>query len=64
MNLKYWLTPAQPRLRYALLVTVGVVLMMTLTRPIWYPGGPWMAAFAAVAAVIISHVSAKLIMRP
>jgi len=64
MNLKFWLTPAEPRLRYALLLSVGVVLMMTLTWPFWSPGGRGMAAFAAVAAVIISHVSAKLIMRP
>lgn len=64
MNLKYWLTPAEPRLRYALLLAVGVMLMMTISRPFWHPGGPWMAAFAAVAAIIIAHVSAKLIMRP
>jgi hypothetical protein len=64
MNWKFWLTPAEPRPRYALLLTVGVVMMMTITWPIWNPGGPAMAAFVAVMAVIIAHVSAKMIMRP
>lgn len=63
MNWKFWLTPGEPRIRYTLLLTVGVVLMMTITWPIWNPGGPGMAAFAAVAAVILAHVSAKMIMR-
>ena len=63
MNMKFWLTAGEPRTRYALLVAIGVVLMMSLTYPIWQPGGPGMAAFAAVTATVISHVSAKLIMR-
>lgn len=63
MNLKFWLTAAEPRPRYALLVAFGVVMMMTLSYPVWHPGGPGLAAFAAVAASAISHVSAKLIMR-
>ncbi|BDW85365.1 hypothetical protein [Roseicyclus marinus] len=63
MNMKFWLTAGEPRPRYALLVAIGVVIMMSLTYPIWQPGGPGMAAFAAVTATIISHVSAKLIMR-
>jgi len=46
-----------------LLVSIGVVLMMSLTYPIWYPGGRGMAAFAAIAATILSHFSAKMIMR-
>ena len=63
MNWKFWLTAGEPRARYALLVSIGVVLMMALTYPVWHPGGPGMAAFSAVTATIISHVSAKLIMR-
>lgn len=63
MNLKFWLTAGEPRARYALLVALGVVMMMTLTYPVWQPGGPGLAAFAAVTATVISHVSAKLIMR-
>jgi hypothetical protein len=63
MNWKYWLTAGEPRLRYGLLVTVGVVVMMGLSYGIWAPGGPGMAAFAAVCAVILSHISAKMIMR-
>jgi hypothetical protein len=63
MNMKFWLTAGEPRPRYALLVAIGVVIMMSLTYPIWQPGGPGLAAFAAVTATIISHVSAKLIMR-
>jgi len=63
MNWKWLLTPAEPRPRYALLVALGVMLMMTVSQPVWGPGGPGMAAFAAIAAVIISHLSAKLIMR-
>jgi hypothetical protein len=63
MNLKFWLTAAEPRSRYALLVALGVVIMMSLTYPIWHPGGAGLAAFAAVAATVISHVSAKLIMK-
>ena len=63
MNWKFWLTAGEPRPRYVLLVALGVVLMMSITYPVWYPGGPGMAAFAAIAAVIISHVSAKTIMR-
>lgn len=63
MNWKFWLTAGEPRPRYVLLVALGVVLMMSITYSIWYPGGPGMAAFAAIAAVVISHVSAKMIMR-
>ena len=63
MNMKFWLTAGLPRGRYALLVALGVVMMMTLTYPVWQPGGPGLAAFAAVTATVISHVSAKLIMR-
>lgn len=63
MDWKWLLTEGEPRPRYVLLVAIGVVLMMLLTSPIWYPGGPGMAAFAAMAAAIISHVLAKLIMR-
>lgn len=64
MNWKFWLTAGEPRPRYVLLVAIGVVLMMALTYPIWEPGGRGMAAFVAVMAVVISHVSAKMIMRP
>lgn len=63
MNFKWLLTPGEPRLRYVLLLTVGVVLMMTLTYPIWHPGGRGMAVFATIAAIILSHISAKTIMR-
>ena len=63
MDWKFWLTSAEPRSRYALLVALGVVIMMALTYPIWHPGGAGMAAFAAVAATVISHVSAKMIMK-
>ena len=63
MNWKFWLSAGEPRPRYVLLVAIGVVVMMALTWPIWSPGGRGMAAFAAVAATIISHVSAKMIMR-
>lgn len=63
MNWKWLLSTAEPRMRYVLLVAVGVVVMMTVTYSIWAPGGRAMAAFAAVAAIIISHISAKLIMK-
>jgi len=63
MNWKWLLSTAEPRSRYVLLVAIGVVLMMTITYSIWAPGGRIMAAFAAVAATVISHVSAKLIMK-
>ena len=63
MNWKWLLTPGEPRGRYGLLVAVGVVLMMSLTYSVWYPGGPGMAAFAAIAAVVLSHLSAKFLMR-
>ncbi len=63
MDWKYWLTAGEPRARYVLLMVVGVVLMMAITYPFWGAGGRGMAAFAAVAAVILSHVSAKTIMR-
>lgn len=63
MDWKFWLTAAEPRMRYALLVALGVVIMMALTFPIWNPGGPVLAAFAAVTATVISHVSAKMIMK-
>ena len=63
MNTKWLLSAGEPRLRYVLLVAIGVVLMMSLTYPIWYPGGRGMAAFVAIMAVIFSHISAKLIMK-
>jgi hypothetical protein len=63
MNWKWLLSAGEPRPRYVLLVSIGVVLMMSLTYSIWYPGGRGMAAFAAVCAVILSHLSAKFIMR-
>ena len=63
MNWKYWLTAAQPRPRYAILVALGAIILMTLTYSVWHPGGPVLAAFAAISSIIIAHVSAKLIMR-
>jgi len=63
MNWKWLLSPAEPRARYVMLVAIGVVVMMMVSYPMWAPGGRIMAAFAAIAAVIISHVSAKLIMK-
>jgi hypothetical protein len=62
-NLRWWLTAAEPRQRYVLLMAVGVMVMMSITYPVWYPGGPGMAAVTAMMAVVIAHVSAKLIMR-
>lgn len=64
MNWKWLLTPGEPRLRYVLLMAVGVMLMMTITWPIWANGGRGMAAFVAICAVILGHVSAKFVMRP
>ena len=64
MDWKWLLTASEPRPRYVLLVAIGTVLMMTLTYGIWGPGGRGMAAFAAVCAVVLSHLSAKYIMRP
>ncbi len=63
-NLRWWLTAAEPRPRYVLLVAVGVVVMMTISYPFWGHGGAGMAAVTAMMAVVIAHVSAKLIMRP
>ena len=63
MDWKYWLSAAEPRPRYALLLAIGVVVLMALTYSVWFPGGPVLAAFAAVVAVIASHISAKIIMR-
>ncbi len=63
MNWKWLLTAGEPRPRYVLLVAIGVVLMMTLTYPFWAAGGRGMAAFAAVCAVVLSHLSAKFVMR-
>ena len=62
-DLRWWLTAAEPRQRYVLLMAVGVMVMMSITYPIWYPGGAGMAALTAMMAVVIAHVSAKLIMR-
>ncbi|HHX91292.1 MAG TPA: hypothetical protein GX700_16325 [Paracoccus sp.] len=63
MSWKWLLSASEPRGRYVLLVAVGVVVMMSITYPIWAPGGRGMAAIVAAAAVILSHVSAKFIMR-
>ena len=63
-NIRWWLTAAEPRSRYVLLMAVGVLVMMSITYPIWAPGGAGMAAVTAMMAVVIAHVSAKLIMRP
>ena len=63
-NMRWWLTAAEPRSRYVLLVAVGVMVMMTISYPIWGHGGAGMAAVTAMMAVVIAHVSAKLIMRP
>lgn len=63
MNWKFWLSVAEPRPRYALLVAVGVLVMMTITQPFWGPGGPGMAAIVAMLAVVVAHVSAKLLMK-
>lgn len=63
MDFKWLLTAGEPRPRYVLLVAIGVVLMMSLTYSIWHPGGRGMAAFAAVLSVILSHLSAKFLMR-
>lgn len=63
MNWKFWLTASEPRARYALLLAFGVFVLMWLTYGVWYPGGPALAAFAAIVAIVVAHVSAKLIMR-
>ena len=63
MDWKFWLTAAEPRLRYALLVAFGTTILMVLTYGVWHPGGPALAAFAAITAIIVAHVSAKIIMR-
>ncbi|MEZ5752432.1 MAG: hypothetical protein R3D60_10845 [Paracoccaceae bacterium] len=63
MDWKWLLSAGEPRPRYVLLVAIGVVLMMTLTYSIWMPGGRGMAAFAAICAVVLNHLSAKYIMR-
>jgi hypothetical protein len=63
MDWKFWLTASEPRGRYALLVALGTVILMVLTYSVWYPGGPGLAAFAAVTAIIVAHVSAKVIMK-
>ena len=63
-NLRWWLTAAEPRSRYVLLMAVGVMVMMTISYPVWGYGGAGMAAVTAMMAVVIAHVSAKLIMRP
>jgi len=63
MNWKFWLTASEPRSRYALLVALGTVILMVLTYSVWYPGGPGLAAFATIAAIIVAHVSAKIIMK-
>ena len=63
-NLRWWLTAAEPRPRYVLLMAVGVMVMMTISYPVWSAGGAGMAAMTAMMAVVIAHVSAKLIMRP
>ena len=62
MNWKFWLTASEPRPRYAFLVALGTVILMALTYSVWFPGGNTLAAFAAVVAVIVAHVSAKIIM--
>jgi hypothetical protein len=49
-------------MRYALLMALGVVILMTLTYGVWYPGGPGLATFATITAIVVAHVSAKLIM--
>jgi len=63
MNWKFWLTAAEPRMRYAMLVALGTIILMVLTYSIWSRGGAGLASFATVTAIIIAHVSAKLIMR-
>jgi hypothetical protein len=54
--------PGGAAVRYALLMALGVVILMTLTYGIWYPGGPGLATFATITAIVVAHVSAKLIM--
>ena len=63
-DMRWWLKPAEPRSRYILLMSVGVLVMMSISYPVWGPGGPVMAALTAMMAVVFAHVSAKLIMRP
>jgi uncharacterized protein YbjQ (UPF0145 family) len=47
MNWKFWLTPAEPRSRYALLMALGVVILMTpmasgiRAGACWPPSPPW-----------------------
>ena len=63
MNWKWLLSASEPRGRYVLLVVVGMMVMMSVSYPIWAPGGPGLTAIVAMAAVILSHLSAKFIMR-
>jgi len=63
MNWKYWLSAAEPRPRYAMLVAMGVLVMMSVTYPFWGAAGRGMAALVAMVAVVLAHVSAKMLMR-
>ena len=63
MNWKFWLSASEPRSRYALLVAVGVLVMMAITQPFWSAGGRVMAAIVAMVAVVLAHVSAKMLMK-
>jgi hypothetical protein len=64
MNWKYWLTPAEPRRGVTRCFwRLGVVILMTLTYGVWYPGGPVLAMFATIRRDRRGACVAKLIMR-
>lgn len=62
MNVRWLITPGEPRGPWALMTALMTFGLMTVTSPFWQAGGAFVAAVAAVFAVVISSVLSKIVL--
>jgi hypothetical protein len=62
MNLRWLITPGEPRAPWAIMTALMTFGLMTVTSPLWQAGGPIVAAIAAVFAVGLSSVLSKIVL--
>ncbi|MDJ0993838.1 MAG: hypothetical protein QNI90_09710 [Dinoroseobacter sp.] len=62
MNIRWLITPGEPRGPWAIMTALMTFGLMTVTSPFWQAGGPLVAAVAAVFAVGLSSVLTKIVL--
>jgi len=62
MNIRWLITPGEPRAPWAVMTALMTFGLMTVTAPFWRAGGPIVAAVAAIFAVALSSVLTKIVL--